>query len=103
MGYRDSYVFIARRYADNVKGKLVKYNEGFAQIEMAAAGHLLAYKRPDLTPYHYVQKNPINFIVPDGRFDGGVISLPTAFEIDIIVTGVINDLTNKYPDSPDLE
>ena len=94
VGYRDSYVFIARKgYANNVKEKLVKHNEGFAQIEMAAAGQPLAWYwfdpgraydpmigrwvsvdplealAPGLNPFHYVHNNPINRIDSFGFTD----------------------------------
>ena len=90
VGYRDSYVFIARKgYANNVKEKLVKHNEGFAQIEMSAAGQPLVWyyfgaryydaeigrfktadhfteMYPSLSPYQYGRNNPVLFIDING-------------------------------------
>lgn len=33
----------------------------------------LAHKRPGLTPYHYVQNNPLNRFDPDGLFDKDLV------------------------------
>ncbi len=113
MGFRDSYVFIARKgHANNIKEKLVKRNEGFAQIEMAAAGQPLALYwfgpgraydpmigrwlsvdrkaqwYPSHSPYNFTLNNPINNYDRDGNF---VLcaSIAVIYLVEIIISVVV--------------